>query len=317
MHETLCKKSKDDINNTGLHWEANMAAEDTNSKPTEEDHVKDREISISIENGNITMNDITAEERRGGDRDFITNIENNSITIDKTTEKQREQQTDPDIDQQRLENMKAGWNENYNKYKGKPLHEREFHTKRDRNIPENDLKIVDKLVTDFIEENLQKDGLSLNVICYTSAVTILDNLGRLKTKKDTYSYRQPGWQIQAETRVSSVRKKLSLIDVVQKCDTNDSYTKHQRNIQRKLKKWYGSSKTETLESKKVDLKQQLTSECEKLRRRKKTKECKRINYQFKVNPKQVYRKFKEESNIDITNAPVKDKIKEFWSNIWG
>ena len=116
------------------------------------------------------------------------------------------------------------------------------------------MKIVDKLVKDFIEENLQKDGLSLwdlNVICYTSAVTILDNLGRLKTKKNTYTYRKPGWQIQAETRISSLRKKLSLIDVVQKCKSNDSYTKHQRNIERKLKKWYGSTKTEILESKKL------------------------------------------------------------------
>ena len=65
------------------------------------------------------------------------------------------------------------------------------------------------------------------------------------------------------------------------------------------------------------MKQQLTSECEKLRRRKETEERKRINYQFKVNPKQVYRKFKGESNIDITNSPGKDKVKEFWSNIWG
>ena len=120
--------------------------------------------------------------------------------------------------------MKARWSENYDKYKDKPLREREFLTKTDRNIPENDLKIVDKLVNDFIEEDLQKDGLSLwdlNVICYTSAVTILDNLGRLKTKKNTYTYRKPGWQIQAETRISNLRKKLSLIDVVQKCKSND------------------------------------------------------------------------------------------------
>ena len=317
MHETLCKKSKDDTNNTGLQREANMAAENTNSRPDEEDY--DRDISTSTENDNIVMNDITAQEGREN-RDFTTNIENESITSDTTTVKQRKQHTVPDIDQERLENMKARWSENYDKYKDKPLHEREFLTKTDRNIPENDLKIVDKLVKDFIEENLQKDGLSLwdlNVICYTSAVTILDNLGRLKTKKNTYTYRKPGWQIQAETRISSLRKKLSLIDVVQKCKSNDSYTKHQRNIERKLKKWYGSTKKEILQSKKVDLKQQLTSECEKLRRRKEIEERKRINYQFKVNPKQVYRKFEGESNIDITNAPGKDKVKEFWSNIWG
>ena len=198
-------------------------------------------LKMITRDDNIMMNDITAQEGREN-RDFTTNIENESITSDTTTEKQRKQHTDPDIDQERLENMKARWSENYDKYKDKPLREREFLTKTDRNILENDLKIVDKLVNDFIEENLQKDGLSLwdlNVICYTSTVTILDNLGRLKTKKNTYTYRKPGWQIQAEIRISSLRKKLSLIDVVQKCKSNDSYTKHQRNMERKLKKWYG------------------------------------------------------------------------------
>ena len=92
--------------------------------------------------------------------------------------------------------MKARWSENYDTYKDKPLREREFLTKTDRIIPENDLKIVDKLVNDFTEQNLQKDGLSLqdlNVICYTSAVTILDNLGRLKPKTiHTHTENQDG-----------------------------------------------------------------------------------------------------------------------------
>ena len=101
-------------------------------------------------------------------------------------------------------------------------------------------------------------------------------------------------QKQAETRVSSLRKKLSVTDVVQK--SNDSYIKHQRNTECKLKKWYGSTKMETIESKKVDLKQQFTSECEKLRRRKEIEERKEINYPLKVNPEQGYRKFKGESN---------------------
>ena len=54
--------------------------------------------------------------------------------------------------------MKARLNENYYNYKDKPLHELEFLTKTDRNILESDLKIVDKLVTDFIDENLKKDN---------------------------------------------------------------------------------------------------------------------------------------------------------------
>ena len=104
-----------------------MVAENTNSRPDEEDY--DRDISTSTENDNIMMNDITAQEGRE-DRDFTTNIENGSITSDTTTEKQRKQHTDPDTDQERLENMKARWNENYDKYKDKPLREREFSQKR-------------------------------------------------------------------------------------------------------------------------------------------------------------------------------------------
>ena len=71
-----------------------MAAENTNSRPDEEDY--DRDISTSTENDNIMMNDITAQEGREN-MDFTTNIENESITSDTTTEKQRKQHTDPDI----------------------------------------------------------------------------------------------------------------------------------------------------------------------------------------------------------------------------
>ena len=78
MHETLCKKSKDAVNNTGLQQETNIAAENTNSRPDEEDY--DRDISTSIENDNIMMNDITAPEGRE-DRDFTTNIENETLLV--------------------------------------------------------------------------------------------------------------------------------------------------------------------------------------------------------------------------------------------
>ena len=72
MHETLCKKSKDDTNNTGLQREANMAAENINSRPDEEDY--DRDISTSTENDNIMMNDITAQEGRENRLEILQRI---------------------------------------------------------------------------------------------------------------------------------------------------------------------------------------------------------------------------------------------------
>ena len=65
------------------------------------------------------------------------------------------------------------------------------------------------------------------------------------------------------------------------------------------------------------MKQQLKSECERLRKRKEIEQRKRINYQFKVNAEAVYRKFKGEGKINIVNGPDKVKVEEFWGNIWG
>ena len=105
--------------------------------------------------------------------------------------------------------------------------------------------------------------------------------------------------------------------MVEQCKTNNSYTRHQRTIERKIKKWYGSTKRETLEFRKVDLKQQLKTECEKLRRRKEVEERKRINYQFKTTPsKCILRKFKGEATVNITNSPATEDIRDFWPNIW-
>ena len=69
-----------------------------------------------------------------------------------------------------------------------------------------------------MEEKQLKDELSLwdrKVLCYTSAITVLDNFDRIKTIQDTSGHRTPRWQMQAEIKISSRRKKLSLIDVVQ------------------------------------------------------------------------------------------------------
>ena len=56
---------------------------------------------------------------------------------------------------------------------------------------------------------------------------------------------------------------------------------HQRSIAGKLKNGMDPSRWKYWRTRKVDLKQQLKTECEKLRRRKEIEECKRINYQFK------------------------------------
>ena len=146
------------------------------------------------------------------------------------------------------------------------------------------LVAVNKLLTEILEEKQLKDELSLwdlNVLCYSSEITVLENLDRIETIQDTSVHRTPRWQMQAEIKISSLRKKLSLIDVVQKCKASNTYTTHQRSIEGKLKNGMDPSRWKYWRTRKVDLKQQLKTECEKLRRRKEIEERKRINYQFK------------------------------------
>ena len=91
-----------------------------------------------------------------------------------------------EIDLELLENIKVKWTENYTKYRPMLLQEREYTTKIDRNIPENQLRMVNLIVSEFIEENMKGKGISLwdiNVACYTSAVTLLERLGQLRQKQ--------------------------------------------------------------------------------------------------------------------------------------
>ena len=214
---------------------------------------------------------------------FITDVVNDTYSSEQpeeltetTADQPMEACNATEIDLEVHENIKVKWTESYTKYRLKLLQEREHTTK----IPKNELRIINLIVSEFIENNKKGRGILLwdiNVAYYTSAVTLIERLGRPKAKTNAYKNQKPGWQIQAETRINSLRKKLSLINVVEQCKANNSYTRHQRTIERKIKKSHGFTRRETLEFWKVDLKQQLKTECEKLRRRKKAEERKRIN----------------------------------------
>ena len=195
--------------------------------------------------------------------------------------------------------IKQTWNMSFNKYKGTPLKDKGYQTKLDRNIPEIELVIANRIVTEFIQEQA-KDGISLwdiNIACYVTAVTLLERIGRLKPKTNAYNKPKPGWQTQAENRINSLRRKLSYINVVEKCKQMNTYTNHQQKIKQKLKKWYGNIAQDNLDARKTTLKLELKSETEKLRRQKEVEERKRVNHQFTYNPKQVYREFKGETKI--------------------
>ena len=93
-----------------------------------------------------------------------------------------------------------------------------------------------------MRRNEPGSGISLwdiNVIHYTSAATVLEQEGKLKENK--YFEKQntkPGWKIQLEQKIEAIRKRIAYIDVRLKCKNEETYTKHQRKIKERLKKWY-------------------------------------------------------------------------------
>ena len=74
----------------------------------------------------------------------------------------------------------------------------------------------------------QLDLWTINVIYYTSAVSILQKEGKLKEEKGNKQPKgKPGWQIWHECRIQAIRRKLSYTTVHQQCqrETNIQNTK--------------------------------------------------------------------------------------------
>ena len=82
------------------------------------------------------------------------------------------------------------------KYKTCKLEERPYKTRIDRRIDEENLKLVNDIVAEQMEEMNGENGISLwdiNVIHYTAAITVLQQAGKLKETKNVSQHtRKPG-----------------------------------------------------------------------------------------------------------------------------
>ena len=142
---------------------------------------------------------------------------------------------------------------------------------------------------------------------------------RGKIEKNKYFEKQnskPGWKIHIEQKIEVISKSIVYIDVILKCKNEETYTKHQLIIER-LKKWYRRTSRENLESVRGELKHELTTYTSKLKKRRTVEQRDRINKEFSLNPKNVYRKFKTDENIEIKDTPSRDNVTSFWKGIWG
>ena len=154
----------------------------------------------------------------------------------------------------------------------------------------------------------------LNGIQYTAIITLLDKYGLLKERKhNARESKIPTWQKIIEEKINNLRRKISYILVVmsKECKVYE----HQLAIKAKLKRWYGDTKEQTLTTQLPKLKHELKVSTESLRHRKNLTKRNRINSNFKLNQKQVFRDW-EGKQIDVGDGPSKDEITTFWSDTW-
>ena len=152
-----------------------------------------------------------------------------------------------------------------------------------------------------------ENGISLwdiNVIHYTTAITVLQQAGKLKeTKNISQHTRKPGWQIQLKQIIEAIRRRIAYIDVILKCEKEGKYTKHQRIIEERLRRWCRKKTRENLKCIRKELKHDLKTHSLRLKKRKTVEQRNRINREFALNPKNVYQKFKSDESREINPPP--------------
>ena len=214
--------------------------------------------------------------------------------------------------------------ENYgriiDKYLNMNTEDREYSTKIKPTPEKQQLELLDQIVyeeVELLEEKYEINLWILNVIYYVTAITLMENKGKLclekRTKKGT---QKPEWKIRLESSIGAIRRKISYTYVLVECNRTQRITSHQKNIKRKIEKQYGKATTENLRYIQVMLKQDLKVQSEKLKRRNAIQERRYINRMFRVAPKIVYRTMKGENKGPVKDMTEKEKVEGFWGGLW-
>ena len=209
---------------------------------------------------------------------------------------------------------------NFGKYITTDISKREYNVNIKPSPNEKYLRIADEIVAEELEKiktEYEIDMWTLNVIYYTTEVSVLEKEGRLREiKRNVKANERPGWQIRLESRIGALRRKISHTYVLIECNRTKAYSKHQKEIKRKFEKQYGKATINNLNATITKLKQNLTVESEKLKRRKSIRERKYVNRIFKVSPKKIYREMRDGSKIKVSQMPEQSKVEDFWSSVW-
>ena len=103
------------------------------------------------------------------------------------------------------EEMRENWKQNFQKYITMNINMREYNVNLKPTPEAKYIEIASEIVKEempIIEQEYEIDMWTLNVIYYTTAVTVLRKEGRLKENIRTVKKKEkPGWQIRMESRI--------------------------------------------------------------------------------------------------------------------
>ena len=144
------------------------------------------------------------------------------------------------------------------------------------------------------------DLWKINVMQYTTAITLLARHGKLREKKNMWKEKiTPGWISNFENKINAIRRKLSHVTLILYCKDHRNLTQKQLNIRRKLQKMYGNVKTTRFQEIKAQLTHELRVQSKILRDKKKIHERQHINSVFNSSEKIVYREFWKDVKVDV------------------
>ena len=224
------------------------------------------------------------------------------------------------IDRDLVIKLTETFTQHFQTFEEKSLRERNYDIPVYDNITNDEWNAINYVIDTFLETRETVDLWTINVTHYAAAMAMLELHNKLpspstntkkNSKKKTFN-----WMSSYQEHINKIRRKISYIEVILNCrKKNLELTSRQATIQKKLRKQYGSTRTETLDGKLTVLKHELKVACEYLRRRKTVTERNQINNRFKYNQKKVFRDWKSKA-IKVEEPPTKEAITEFWSNIW-
>ena len=107
------------------------------------------------------------------------------------------------------EEIREIWKRNFGKYITTGISNREYNVNIKPLPNEKYLRIADEIVAEELEKikkEYEIDMWTLNIIYYTTAVSVLEKEARLREiKRKVKANERPGWQIRLESRIGALK----------------------------------------------------------------------------------------------------------------